>query len=271
MKNKTEISPSAQGVAYLRSLDEGLSGDTLAKHFVGDEGRRVAEGWLEIFPQVARQIALRGRYIDDTASSYIEKGVRQMVNIAAGLGSFPYRHKAARKLLRYAEIDVQPMLDFKRGEIASLVARRIIVEPPVAVAYIAVDLAKDDLDDTFERMAGWDLSAPAIFIMEGISYYLPMGTLERVVGAIRRHSAKGSIVVMDYIPARLKDAEIVRHVMGSIADAGEPYYTCPAPDELGRLFDGFTMISDRSLQEIEKDYCADCNTVEFDAIVVAKK
>lgn len=33
------VSPSAKGVAYLRYLDEAVSGDTLAKYFTDEEGK----------------------------------------------------------------------------------------------------------------------------------------------------------------------------------------------------------------------------------------
>lgn len=266
-----EISKSAQGVAYLRTIEETLSGDTLACHLVDDEARGIAEQWLQAYPEVARQVSLRGRYIEDIASRSIEQGgTRQAINIAAGLNTFPYRHPAASRLIRYAELDSEPMIQTKRRLFEPLVKRGIARLLPNQLLYVPINLAAEDLEATFNRM-DWNWHEPTFFIFEGISYYLPLNILKRTLATLSRRSAKGSIVAMDYFPARVESTEVFRRVMGSIAQGGEPCLTCPKPEEIKSLFQEFEILSDRDLPDIEKEYCSDCFTIDFDAIVIAKK
>lgn len=265
------ISLSAQGVAYLRFLEVKLSLDSLAQYLIDDDARATAEHWLSVYPEVARQVALRGRYIEDAASRAIESGeTRQVINIAAGLNTFPYRHRTASQLIRYAELDSKAMVRAKQLLIRQLVARKLAEPLPKQILYIPVDLSADNIDATFGNM-NWDWHAPTFFIFEGISYYLPMHTLKAALAALSRNSAKGSIVAMDYFPARVESTKVFQQVMGSIAKGGEPCLTCPKPEEIDSLFEGFSIMSDRNLTDIEKDYCSDHFTIDFDAIVVARK
>lgn len=267
----TPISPSALGVAYLRQLEETLSKDVLAKHFTNDGARRVAEGWLKDYPQVARQVAIRSRYIEDVASHHIEdRGFLQIVNVAAGLNTFPYRYEHASKLKRYAELDQSPILDFKRQAISDLVAQGIIKKPAFDIAYVPTNLCDGKISSSLNP-TGWDWSLPTIFIIEGISYYLPLRTLAQVIDDIKTKSRGGSVVIMDYFPARVQTTPVFKKVMGGIAKNGEPCHTCPTPEDIQSLFKGYKIISDRALPDIEKDYCADTTILDFDAIVVAEK
>lgn len=266
-----EISLSALGVAYLRQMEEATSRDTLAKYFTNDKGRRVAEGWLNDYPQVARQIALRGRYIEDTVARYIdEKGIVQAVNVAAGLNTFPYRHSHAPKLRCYAEMDQPQMLDYKKRVVSALVTRRIIEKPDLKILYIPVNLSDGRIGDPLDE-AGWDWGRPTVFIVEGISYYLPIAILTKMFGDIKDKSRAGSAIIMDYFPARVQTTKVFKKVMGDIARDGEPCCTCPTPEEIRSLFRDFEIISDRDLPDIEGDYCADAYTIDFDAIVVAER
>ena len=76
---------------------------------------------------------------------------------------------------------------------------------------------------------------------------------------------------MDYFPVRVRETKIFKRVMGDIAKNGEPYYTCPTPDDIKSLFKDFRIISDRDLPDIEKDYCANTCIIDFAAIIVPEK
>ena len=61
-----EISGTAQMVAVFRSMDEELSGDTLARHFITESGIQIAESYIrDVYPHVVRHLAVRNRYIED--------------------------------------------------------------------------------------------------------------------------------------------------------------------------------------------------------------
>ena len=112
--NKFSISPSAKGVAYLRSSDIAVSNDYLACHFVDEEGKRVASEWLEMYPGVGRQICIRARYIEETVGCYLKQKNGQVICLAAGLSNYPYRAAWINNVQYYAEIDLPDMVTLKK-------------------------------------------------------------------------------------------------------------------------------------------------------------
>lgn len=265
-----QISPSALGVAYLRQVEESISKDSLAKYFTNDDARRTAEGWLKDYPQVARQVALRGRYIEDIASHYIEdRGFLQVVNVAAGLNTFPYRYSHASKLRRYAELDQPQMLDFKKQTISDLMDQGVIKKPAFELLCVPTNLFDEKISASLNHV-GWNWNLPTIFIVEGISYYLPANILTSLITDIQNYSQSGSAIIMDYFPDRVQTTPVFKKVMGDIAKDGEPCHTCPASGEIQSLFKDFKIISDRDITDIERDYCTDIFTIDFDAIIVVE-
>lgn len=265
------VSPSAQACAYLRALEEDLSRDILAKYFVDDEGCRLGEAWLECYPGVARDVSLRSRYIEDVAAKFIEdKKIGQMVNIAAGINTFPYRHPSAKKLGRYAELDLPGMLEYKRSCIADMLEKGIIEETQVRVDYTPTNLIGEGFKGDLARMnINWN--KPTIFVMEGISYYLTPELILQTLGIVSKFAAKGSVIVMDYFPAILKEGALLHRMMGLVTDRGDDYITGLNAGELKKLFKGYKIECDTAIPDIELEYCGDQKTLPITAIVVAKK
>jgi len=129
----TQIAISAEAMAYMRSLDVEVSRDPLAQYFVSKEGKALGDDWLSSYPGLSRHGSLRCRYIEDTAVKYIGQGAVQMINIAAGLNSFPYRHPEAGRLKHYAEFDLPGMIDHKKQIIAKFFQEGKIQQPSLEV------------------------------------------------------------------------------------------------------------------------------------------
>lgn len=270
MSHVATISPSALGVAYLRQLEENLSKDTLAHYFTNDDARRVAEGWLKDYPQVARQVAIRGRYIEDIMVRYVaDRGLPQVVNVAAGLNTFPYRHSDTPKLKHYAELDQPQMLDYKKKVVSNLVTQGIIKTPATKISHVPINLMDGGIGDSLDQ-AGWNWDLPTVFIIEGVSYYLPLHISTQIIDDIKKRSLGGCIIIMDYFPARVQTTKVFKKVMGDIEKNGEPCHTCPTPEDIQSLFKDFVIVSDRNLPDIERDYCAGTYTIDFDAIIVVE-
>ncbi|MBU4484181.1 class I SAM-dependent methyltransferase, partial [bacterium] len=210
-----KTSPSAQGVAYLRSLEEDLSGDTLAKYFVAEDGVALANEWLKLYPGVGREICIRNRYIEDKISEYInDRGINQVMNIAAGLNTFPYRHPDSFGLQRYAELDLPKMIDFKKEFISRLVDDGVIEKLHPSVQYVPIDLLSDELEFNVE---GWDWNRPTMFILEGISYYVPFDKLKNIINKLSQLSSKGSVIVMDYFLKNASKKKVFDKIMSTIS------------------------------------------------------
>ncbi|MBI4126667.1 MAG: class I SAM-dependent methyltransferase [Deltaproteobacteria bacterium] len=250
-----QIAQSALAMAYMRSLDIKVSRDTLAQHLLTHEARALGDDWLSVYPGLARHGALRCRYIEDTAITYINRDVSQMINVAAGLNTFPYRHPDAARLTHYAEFDLPEMIEHKRGIIDRFAREGKIKQPLVKVDYVATDLT-EDIALSFEKL-GWDWSKPTIVVMEGISYYVPLASLQRVITTISGFLAPGSPVLFDYFRPEDRKTPLYQKIHQTIGLQKEPFLTFLDSAGVQALFDGSTIVSDRLITDIEKDYCPD--------------
>jgi len=265
-----KVSPSAKGVAFLRHIEVEVSKDTLAGHFCDKEGEEMANKWLGLCPYVGRTVAVRGRYIEDEAGMYIkERGIEQMMNIAAGLNTFPYRHEAASHLKSYAELDLPLMIDFKRTVINDLKDIKVIPKSPVKVDYIPIDLLSDNFHKEFKGL-NWDYSLPGIYVFEGMSYYLPPPVLARILNTFSDVIAKGSVLIWDYFPDYVKKG--LDPLMATIMSAGgEVCLTYLSADAASGMLKGFKVVSDRLESDLEKVYYKDHIAKPVGSIIVAER
>ncbi len=265
-----KVSPSAKGVAYLRDVELDVSRDTLAKHFCDIEGKAMAEKWLRLCPYVGRTVAVRGRHIEDVAAKCIEeRGIRQMMNIAAGLNTFPYRHNAARGLEKYAELDLPPMLNFKEEMIHDLRVKGVISESLVKVDYLPTDLSSNNFHKEFKEI-DWDRGSPIIYVFEGVSYYLPLEVLTEILNTFSDVMPKGSVLIWDYFPGYVK--EHLDPLMATIVDAGgEVCLTYLSDTKIHELLVDFNIVSDRLESDLEREYYSDQISKPIGSIVVAEK
>lgn len=251
-------------------MEVDVSRDTLAKYFCDEEGQIMAKKWLELCPYVGRLVAVRGRHVEDEAARYIkDHGIKQMMNIAAGLNTFPYRHEAASKLDRYAEIDLPSMLAFKEEKIALLKKGGFISNASIDIDYIPTDLHSENFFKDFKNI-NWDWHLPSIYVVEGMSYYLPIELLQKIIDTLSTLIAKGSILIWDYFPDYVK--EYLDDLMNTIVDAGgEVCFTYLNKTEVNRLMEGFHIVSDRLESELEKEFYSNHISKPIGSIIVAEK
>jgi methyltransferase (TIGR00027 family) len=265
------VSPSAKGVACLRHMEEEVSGDTLAQHFCDDEGRAVARQWLEWCPYSGRLVAVRGRYIEDMSVKYItENNIKQVMHIPAGLNTFPYRHPKAKDLVRYAELDLPQMIDFKKQTIKDLKNDGVISGDAVDVSYVSIDLLSDDFSKNFKSI-DWNWEIPSIYVVEGISYYIPLDALKRIIDVFHETMTSGSVLIMDYFPDHVKSNEELNRVMESIPKSGgETCLTYLSKQDVSELLDKFNIISDHLESDLENEFYHDNISKPIGSIVVAE-
>ncbi len=246
VNQELSISPSASGVAYLRSLHEDISGDFLAKHFVTPEGEALAKKWLKGLPCVGKEVSLRCSWFDFAINEAIDSGINQIIQIAAGLSTFPWRHADTDKL-KYAEFDRPEMVLFKQEVIKNLIAVGCLVSPHCSVLWREVNLSSDRLEPVC-RTLSWNFGQPALFALEGISYYLSHDRLADLIREISQISPKGSRIAIDYFHDQTEDLSTLERVMGSIAPAGgEAAWRRINSEKIRSFLKGWEITDDESL------------------------
>jgi methyltransferase (TIGR00027 family) len=263
------ISSSAKGVAYLRSLDISVSNDSLACNFVDKEGKHVATNWLEVYPGVGRQICIRARYIEETVDYYLPKNGGQVISLASGLSTYPYRSTWMEKVKYYAEVDFPDMIKFKKNAINRLTKEGVVSKPLIAIKYVGLDITDDILMEKL-KSNGWQSTKKTVFIIEGVSYYLSFHALTKLIKNIKLSSCSGSIVIIDYFPQSCSQTKQFKKVMGMIARGGEATLCCPSTEQVSEIFKHYKIISDVADELERKYYNDDFCVIEMAHILIAR-
>ena len=197
----TSVGSTALFVAAARAL-EAQKPDPLAVDSFAEVFCRAAGGpWAALLdgnapehplktPDFGRHFvdyqAARTRYFDAYFGDVAAAGVRQIVLLAAGLDSRPYRLDWAPGTTVF-ELDQPQVLEFKRETLAAYGAA-----PKVERREVAVDL-RDDWPQAL-RDSGFRSDEPSAWIAEGLLIYLPATAQEQLFAGIDSLAASGSHV-----------------------------------------------------------------------------
>jgi methyltransferase (TIGR00027 family) len=136
----------------------------------------------------------RARYVEEKILAAVQHGVRQYVNIGAGLDSFAFRHPEFADLQIF-EIDLPAMQAFKRQRFAEAG-----LELPRNLHMAAVNLERETVAEALLRLP-FDRIKPAFFEWSGVTYYLSHEAIFSTLRSIRNIAARGSQIVFDYVDA----------------------------------------------------------------------
>ncbi|MER7965223.1 class I SAM-dependent methyltransferase [Streptomyces ardesiacus] len=191
-------------VAAARAIEthraDSLAQDDYAEHFV--RAAPASAGWPVRLGQVpdgdsdplwgrfARYFGLRTRVLDDfLLDSLHTGGARQVVLLGAGLDARAFRLDWPPGCVLY-EMDRQGVLAFKHQVLDALSAAPRTRRVPVP-ADLRADWAGALTD------AGFDPSAPTVWLVEGLLFYLPSAAETHLIGAVDRLSARGSALAYE--------------------------------------------------------------------------
>jgi methyltransferase (TIGR00027 family) len=165
-------------------------------------------------------IAMRSRLAEDSATRAIEKGVRQILVLGAGLDTFAYRLEPTADL-RIFELDHPATQAEKRRRLSGAQ----IAEPP-HVAYVAHDFEDGSMAPAL-KAAGFDPDRRTFVIWLGVTPYLTEEATFATLSELARFPG-GAEVVFDYAnpPDRVADPAARAHheqMAERVAASGEPF------------------------------------------------
>ena len=198
---------SAYKVAVMRAQHQVVEGgsifsDPLAVPITGKSADVIAQSARD-FPQSAglrRFIAMRSRFAEDSLAKAVDRGVRQVVILGAGLDTFGLRNPYADKGVRVFEVDSPATQRLKRG----LLTKSNLPVPP-ALTFVALDFERQRFLKQLS-LAGFRADEPAFFSWLGVVVYLTRKAVAATLAQI----------------AALPEAEVV-------FDYGEPLASIPQP------------------------------------------
>ncbi|MGH7330049.1 MAG: SAM-dependent methyltransferase, partial [Polyangiaceae bacterium] len=237
-------SRTAEWVSAWRGLAglgrDGVAPDPIAKHLVSTPYRalltaaehapRIARATNAVLDTVTgglwRHLPLRTRAIDDALSREIANGTRQVVLLGAGLDARGYRLAALEPCTLFE-------VDHPATQATKVHNTRNLSKIPREIRYVKVDFEKDDVGEKLEA-CGFDASAPAVFVWEGVTMYLEREAIEKTLATLRRISRRPSCLLATYFDE--KAAVLTRHARPILSLAGEPLRSSFSPEEIREVF-----------------------------------
>lgn len=195
-----------------------LFSDPYAEALAGPQGSEVL-AWMESrAPGVSegQAVPIRTRFYDDTLESILAQSrIDQLVFLAAGLDTRAFRLALPPELTVF-ELDRPEVLDLK----AEALARRNAV-PRCRRVPIPADLAGDwpqALQD-----GGFDRQRPAIWVVEGLLYYLSEGQVHRLLDTLSEWAAPGSWLLADIVGQSFLTSPYMAGFLSMMAANGSPW------------------------------------------------
>ena len=199
----------------------------------------------------------RSRFAEDCLASAVDRGVRQVVVLGAGLDTFGLRNPYAEKQLQVFEVDRPATQQWKRECLT-----QAKLQIPAWLRLVTVDFEQENF---LERLGtiGFDSTRPAFFTWLGVVPYLSRQTVFAALSQMA--SIPDAEVVFDYgepidayPPARRAGYEAM---IAKAAALGEPWLSFFVPEELAIALSeiGFGTIEDLSPAEIAGRYFAEHN------------
>jgi methyltransferase (TIGR00027 family) len=190
------IGRTAFAVAALRAVEHcnphGLFTDPYAAHFL--HAAEAVLGPQELGQDFAAlmgtQAVVRTRFFDDQLLAASGKDCRQVVLVASGMDSRPWRLSwpAGTELF---DVDQEPVLLFKNEVMDQRAGSAAAIRHTVAV-----DLREDWAPAL--RAAGFADDRPTAWLVEGVLYSLDQTAADHLLTALTRLSAPGSTLAFDH-------------------------------------------------------------------------
>jgi methyltransferase (TIGR00027 family) len=175
--------------------NDPVCNDPWALRLAGPEGEALSRRWDEHSPSMELWMGLRTRYIDDCVIQSLDRGMRQVVILGAGLDTRAAR--LGREGVRFFEVDQPASQADKRERLSKFEGY-----PMEAATFVACDFEKDDFVEQLES-AGLRREEPACFVWEGVIYYLREEAARSTLTRIASDFAPASLLVFDYLNTKM--------------------------------------------------------------------
>ncbi len=202
----TSIVSSAVAVAALRAAS-ALSHDTavrnpdyLARHFISLKFRlllslphaALRELVEKMVPGGYCYFLARAKFFDEKLISAIEDGIEQVVILGAGFDTRAHRFKCELGNRRIFELDLAKMQRYKKEKLAA-----INTPQNKNVEYAIANFLNNTLHDVLST-TNFDPARSTIFLIEGLSYYLPPEIFRSIVAYSQDYCSSKNQLVFDY-------------------------------------------------------------------------
>ena len=252
--SRTALIPARQRAAH-QLLDHGsiLSDPFAMKILHEDESEVLQFANAHPLASIGRLFTTaRSRIAEDALAAAVERGIRQIVILGAGLDTFALRNPHGARQIRVYEVDHPATQAWKRERMAEAQ----LALPPWLM-FVPVDFERDDLAETLVG-AGFQQNSPAFFTWLGVVPYL---TEEAIVSTLDyMASIPNSEVVFDYMESAQGFSEEMKELVTKrtehLEKIGERWASRFEPAGMAEILSAhrFCNIEDINFQEIRSRF-----------------
>jgi len=154
--------------------------------------RRATE---RIMPGIYGFALARTKHMDAIVRQETSVGIDSLVILGAGYDTRPYRMPEELSGVRVFEVDRPATSEDKRRRL-----KKALGPIPGNVTFLEVDFT---CQDVLEQLAdhGHELSARTLFLLSGVSMYLPEEAMLKLLDQVAAHSSDRTSLLFDYIDA----------------------------------------------------------------------
>jgi methyltransferase (TIGR00027 family) len=252
--SRTALAAARHRAAH-QLLEQGcIFADPLAVRILGQDGETIAREAERNPSRRAMRIfiAVRTRFAEDALAAAVERGVRQLVVLGAGLDTYAYRGTLSHRL-RVFEVDHPATQAWKRRRLTEAA-----IHLPACLTFAPIDFERETLAGGLDN-AGFDPAQQTFFTWLGVVPYLTAEAVWSTLGYIAG-LPNGAHVVFDYSdpPDSLAPEMRALHDQRAarVAELGEPWVNyCESDKFRARLTDlGFRTVEDLGPPQIAARY-----------------
>ena len=191
------VRDSADVVAIIRhresKKENPLVNDPFAHLFASSHGEEMLESALKRWPFFSDYLLVRTKYFDDVLKIFCKKNsIEQVVILGAGNDMRALRLPFLKRK-KIFEVDYPDRIIYKKKLLKKSLER--FQENTV---YVGSDIKTDKLI-TVLSSAGFRLNKKAVFIMEGLLYYLGSAGVDHLFEGLSHLPSPGNIFLLDHI------------------------------------------------------------------------
>lgn len=143
-------------------------------------------------PGVFEFMLARTAFFDQSFLEALSDKTPQIVLLGAGYDTRAYRFASLNKATKIFELDIASTQARKKESL-----KKTQIDIPLNVSLSPIDFNNDSILDVLEK-AGYVQDKKALFIWEGVSYYLEPESVDATFGFVRNASHRESMLAFDY-------------------------------------------------------------------------
>jgi methyltransferase (TIGR00027 family) len=205
-------------------------------------------------PGIYEYVLARTKLFDEIFTQALDSGFSQIVLLGAGFDTRALRFAARNRSARIFELDApatqQPKID---------ILRRKHMEMPRELVFVPIDFNRDGLSEVLFA-AGYTHQQKNLFVWEGVMMYLTPAAVDVTLDFIRNTSARGSLVVFDYVRASVLRGENrfygEKEIFRTVSRAGEGWTFGLEDQEVERFLSerGFQLAAHYTPADLERAF-----------------